>query len=226
MSILGRYMSELARYCVMLLVSLVWGCHPDDSETLREIQNQGAQVTYADPWTIYISISQKQGDRDLETLAPLLKQLASIQGLHLQESAITDKGLAHLRDLRNVKSINLMDTSVTDNGLKSLHSVTSLEGLYLSGTKTTENGIKAIRRAMPAVRVQRIRRRNTRPQRRSGRWAAEWAANAGRAARYRSLCGYTLILIPLAARHQSAILISKPQDHTCKFSRRHCVAWN
>ena len=49
-----------------------------------------------------------------------LKGLTKLQELHLNETKVTDAGLAHLKDLTNLQTLNLRFTQVTDAGLAAM----------------------------------------------------------------------------------------------------------
>jgi peroxiredoxin len=93
----------------------------------------------------------ESGDELLARLVPHLKQIAQIRCLQLQNTRVTDAGLAPLRGLSNISSINLEGTSITDRGLDSLKTISSLKYAFLAGTQVTEDGTLALKRARPGL---------------------------------------------------------------------------
>jgi len=87
--------------------------------------------------------------------------LASIEGLttltrlHLEKTAVTDAGLAHLKGLTALEYLNLYDTAVTDAGVAQLDGLRSLKKLYLWQTKVTDAGATELKKAVPAVDINR-----------------------------------------------------------------------
>ena len=57
--------------------------------------------------------------------------------------------------MRTLKKLDLSDTAVTDEGLAHLKDLTSLQELTVSRTRVTEEGIKAMRQGRPALKVIR-----------------------------------------------------------------------
>jgi Leucine-rich repeat (LRR) protein len=72
--------------------------------------------------------------------------------LDLQNTRVTDVGLAHLRGLVNLQSLDLGNTRITDKGLQMLRGLTNLRRLGLSNTKTTNQGMQDLQRAVPTVK--------------------------------------------------------------------------
>jgi hypothetical protein len=73
------------------------------------------------------------GDEDLKKLEDF-RNIDSLQYLDLEESDVTDAGLAYLKSFYNLKSLNLRTCSgVTDAGIEHLQALTNLESLDLSG---------------------------------------------------------------------------------------------
>lgn len=87
-------------------------------------------------------------------LAPLaaLKDLAK---LNLSNTPATDESLAHLKGLEKLESLNLFKTAVTDAGLSHLSGLKNLKRLYVFETKITDGGADGLRKALPALRIER-----------------------------------------------------------------------
>ena len=80
-----------------------------------------------------------------------LKQAKSLKRLHLEKTQITDEGLAHLAALENLEYLNLYGTAITDAGLKHLEGLKNLRKLYLWQTKVTDAGVSALKQKLPEL---------------------------------------------------------------------------
>ncbi len=58
--------------------------------------------------------------------------------------AITDQGVAHLKQLKNLEHLELLDAQVTDRGLEELRGLLALRILNLDGTNITNTGMPTI----------------------------------------------------------------------------------
>ena len=61
--------------------------------------------------------------------------------LRLQRTAVTDAGLAHLKNLTTLKLLFLDETNVSDAGMKHLAGLRWMRHLYLGSTQVTDAGI-------------------------------------------------------------------------------------
>jgi eukaryotic-like serine/threonine-protein kinase len=68
-----------------------------------------------------------------------------LTGVGLQQSAVTDAGLAHLRGLTALKTLSLRVTAVTDAGMQHLNGLTGLEELLLDATRVSDAGLAHVR---------------------------------------------------------------------------------
>jgi uncharacterized protein (TIGR03067 family) len=128
---------------------------------LSEIRKLGANAFYAGDGSLerqqlYVVLGETKGDKDIERLAPHLKKLSKITGLHLHDSKVTDAGLAHLKGMDNIGHINLSKTKTTDAGLKNLKGMAHLEFLIVNGTQVTDAGIKALKQMLPKLEVEKL----------------------------------------------------------------------
>lgn len=77
-----------------------------------------------------------------------LKHFGGLRGLNnliLNETAVTDAGLANLRPLAgNLGTLYLGETPITDRGLDDIAALTKLKILDLSKTKITDEGLKKL----------------------------------------------------------------------------------
>ena len=87
--------------------------------------------------------------------------LAKIEGLkfiaklNLSSSSANDAALAHLKGFEKLESLNLFHTEVTDAGLPQLTGLKSLKRIYLFETKVTDAGAEALKKALPALKIER-----------------------------------------------------------------------
>ena len=85
-------------------------------------------------------------------VAYLASQYPALKHLNLDETAITDDSLSHLKPLR-LQSLQIRNTAVTDAGLKSLEGQNSLTFLGLRGTTVTDSAIQELKAALPNCEI-------------------------------------------------------------------------
>jgi hypothetical protein len=73
-----------------------------------------------------------------------LAELKSLARLYLDNTSISNAGVAHLANLRSLRWLDLSNTRITDEGLAHLDNLPSLETLYLDSTAITNAGLKHI----------------------------------------------------------------------------------
>jgi Leucine-rich repeat (LRR) protein len=71
-----------------------------------------------------------------------LKDVPTLEELHLSNTPITDAGMAHVAGLRGLKQLYLAKCDVGDEGLAHVRELVNLEALNVFGTKTTDAGIE------------------------------------------------------------------------------------
>ena len=79
--------------------------------------------------------------------------MTSLTRLHLEQTKITDKGLANLKGLINLEYLNLYGTEITDLGLEELAGLSKLKNLYVWQTKVTEAGVGKLKKAVPNLEI-------------------------------------------------------------------------
>jgi hypothetical protein len=84
-----------------------------------------------------------------------LKNLTSLESLHIRNSAIPDAGLMHLSSLQHLQSLDISGSQISDAGLKHLVGLPALLDLNLSSTQITDAGMPAIGR-LQSLRVLKI----------------------------------------------------------------------
>ncbi len=66
---------------------------------------------------------------------------------------VDDSWILRLADLTRVRYLYLDDTRVTDAGLAELHRAKGLQGLWLSGTHATAEGVNRLQAALPNCKI-------------------------------------------------------------------------
>ncbi len=74
-----------------------------------------------------------------------VKELPKVVQLDLKDTQITDAGLAHLAGLATLNRLHLEKTKVTDAGLAHLAGLANLEYLNLYGTAVTDAGLEQLK---------------------------------------------------------------------------------
>ena len=90
-------------------------------------------------------------DAGLARLEPLVK----LESLYLVDTKITDAGLEHLKPLKSLKVLSLVGTQITDAGLDLVGGIESLETVFVAGTPVTDEGVKRLQDARPMLRIVR-----------------------------------------------------------------------
>ncbi len=82
-----------------------------------------------------------------------LSELKNLEFLRVSWSNIHDAGLEHLIKLPRLKKLDLAGTSITDAGLDHLAKMTQLEWVDLSKTNVTEDGVAHLFAALPECNI-------------------------------------------------------------------------
>lgn len=106
----------------------------------RDEKGVGKPVTKID-----LASCKELKDDDLKAL----QAFPQLEWLSLNDTPITDAGLAHVRGLNKLKTLGLAGTRITDKGLGCLKGLTNLDGLNLNGTKVTKAGVAKLRQSLP-----------------------------------------------------------------------------
>ncbi len=101
--------------------------------------------------TLNLANNANLTDEELARHIAELEDPFDLRELYLDNTRVTDAGLAHLRGLTNLQRLSLEGTRITKAGLAHLHEVTSLRRLYLWDTHA--NGFDA---GLPCIREQTI----------------------------------------------------------------------
>ncbi len=162
-------MSTAVRCVLSLCVLLMLGCYGPDDRILARIRDAGGEVTLASSGgigrqQIYVAIKGEKGDTELKSVAPHLKDLRQVTGLHMQDSRVTDDGLMHLAEVNNIGLIVLRNTAVTDRGLQYLRHMDKLWYLDLTGMRVTDEGIASLKQALPKLEIEKLMPHRRRPK--------------------------------------------------------------
>ena len=78
---------------------------------------------------------------------------SNLTRLHLNRTAVSDRGLPQLAGLQRLEYLNLYGTRVSDAGLESLAALKRLRTLYVWQTRVSDSGLERLRSALPRLRV-------------------------------------------------------------------------
>jgi internalin A len=93
--------------------------------------------------TSLILNATKVTDQAMEYLAA--QQLAFLRRLDIEDTPITDQGIAHLTELKSLVTVHFDGTSITDDSLKLLRCLPNLKSLTVCRTKIGDEGLKYIK---------------------------------------------------------------------------------
>ncbi|MXY07495.1 MAG: hypothetical protein F4Y61_02465 [Rhodothermaceae bacterium] len=102
------------------------------------------------PNIAWLDLGRSQAGNDL---VEVIADLPHVTRLHLQQTSVTDEGLAHLSNLEYLEYLNLYGTAVSDSGLVHLEELPELQSLYLWQTNTTEAGTERLQSAVPELYI-------------------------------------------------------------------------
>lgn len=117
-----------------------------DEEALKKLKEAGIMAVPVSNETNYLSVSFVTAGSQAQELVKLLEPLKKqIVWLKLEDSNITDDGLAAIAKLTHLTRLQLANTKITDAGLGHLRSLQQLQVLNLVGTAVTEKGLASLR---------------------------------------------------------------------------------
>ncbi len=87
-----------------------------------------------------------------------LQRLTGLHSLNLSDTEVTDAGMAHLQGLSGLEGLSLINTKVTDVGLAHLQGLTGLQVLRLDKTQITDAGLAHLQKL---TRLQGLTLTNT-----------------------------------------------------------------
>jgi uncharacterized membrane protein len=115
-----------------------------DDAAVRVLEQVAAQVLWLDLGGTRVT------DAALESVA----RLTNMTRLRLQNTAVTDKGIARLAGLAHLESLNVFGTRVTDAALEPVAAMKSLRTVYVWQTGVTAEGVARLRTARPTLVVE------------------------------------------------------------------------
>jgi hypothetical protein len=131
---------------------------PDRASTLAQASQiagkLGIIIRSLSPDGPWIDVNAREagkafGDAELAQLAPVA---SAVQWLDLGGTSVTDAGLAALGPMHRLRRLHLDESRVTDDGLARLSGLKEIEYLNLRGTSVTDRGLAALR-ALPRLRA-------------------------------------------------------------------------
>lgn len=150
------------------------------NQAVKSVANLGGRVgrdsTDPNSTTIEANLAgTRMTDEELKALAPLkeirkldlsstkvtdagLKELAGfklLEYLDLTSTDVSDAGMKDLAGLENLNTLILSHTKVSNTGIVQLASLKKLQKLDLFGTVVTESGVAALKRSLPACKINR-----------------------------------------------------------------------
>lgn len=130
----------------------------DEDGNVREIDICGQRIT---PEVLTALLNLKElvelnlaGTDIRDDQLAQLKELPQLRALGLQWTSVGDAGIVHLVEIESLTSLDLSHTRITDKGLNLLCRKRNLTNIFLAGTAVTQEGVTALRRALPACRIQ------------------------------------------------------------------------
>lgn len=97
---------------------------------------------------------QLRGSNITDSDLAALRHLADVVDVvGLENTAVTNKGLAHLLPLKILDNVDLTNTGVSDTGLDVLATIRTLEFIHIEGTKVSAEGVRKLQAALPECSV-------------------------------------------------------------------------
>lgn len=151
----GRRVALTAAGLLLAVAVVAWFWWPSEQDRARALVAAlgGSTISERDefgrPTESVILVRRPIADADVATF----QRLAVFPGLRLflDGTAITDQGLANLRDIPGLHKLSLCATQVTDRGLKELAALPHLEELSLKYCAVTDRGLDALK-GLPGLR--------------------------------------------------------------------------
>jgi hypothetical protein len=100
---------------------------------------------------VAVSLFSKSPDATVEQAG----RLTRLTLLRLNQTPLTDAGLAHVKGLNDLVYLDLTGTEVTDAGLAHLTGLSKLSYLQLTRTHVTDGGVNKLHQALPNLTIVR-----------------------------------------------------------------------
>jgi len=154
--------AALKRFGILLVANqqgnIVTAC--DDS--LRTVVDPADWMPHLKGLPALWSLSFQRHFRTTDAHMAFLKDLTGLRELRIEQSRISDAGLANLEGLRDLVSLSLSyDAKVTDAGLAHLRGLTKIRDLDLSRTGISDSGLRELKDMQGLQRLDLTRTRIT-----------------------------------------------------------------
>jgi hypothetical protein len=106
-----------------------------------------------------VLVGLRPGSLTVDEDVRILRAIHSLKSLELNDTPLTDAGLAQVGQLRSLESLSIAGTLVTDDGLFYLSELSDLRVLYLDNTEISDAGLRQLRRL---VKLQVVTMNGTR----------------------------------------------------------------
>lgn len=108
------------------------------ADRVQQLKQLGATVFTRSQSVLEVNANRKTiDDNDLA----LVSGFTQMTDLSLEETAIGDTGLSHLRDLQKLEWLNLYQTQIGNDGLKEIVQLRNLQHLPIGSTHVTDAGL-------------------------------------------------------------------------------------
>jgi serine/threonine protein kinase/Leucine-rich repeat (LRR) protein len=108
---------------------------PKSTPVVADPDRKAAEFILSRGGTVYVN------GREIRAVADLPRERFNLSIVSLHNTAVTDAGLAHLKELKGLTYLFLTNTPVTDAGLEHLKELKGLTVLDLNDTKVTDTGL-------------------------------------------------------------------------------------
>lgn len=105
------------------------------------------------------AIAPNVADLDLSRTAitdngvAIVKEMPKLVRLNLSQTEIGDAALDNLSGLKELRYLNLYETKITDAGLNKISKLPNLEAIYLWGSGATQKGVKKLGQSLPNAKI-------------------------------------------------------------------------
>jgi hypothetical protein len=110
----------------------------DANGVIARLRSGGATVRVENDQVVSMGLEKVE---DLAALLPLLRELRELTELSIQNSKLSDTGMAYLEGLPKLERLGVSGTPIGDDGLKVLKSLPNLRVLVLGQTAVTDAGL-------------------------------------------------------------------------------------
>lgn len=141
--------------CILVAIVLMLGCGESEQQRIAEKLASVGGVVVADDdlpndrvVRVVLRGSQVSDDQLVH-----LTDLEHLRHLYLDDSQITNDGIAGIGKLSAIELLSIRNTQIDDKCLSALAEMKSLKWLYISQTELTPRGIRKLRKALPNTMI-------------------------------------------------------------------------